>query len=169
MIDLNDARPPPQNRGADRPKPNGVRKGRRASLIYIPRDLLEIKGERTAKKTSSLCRLSLSPLYRVSLVHGSLPLLVDVPRHPEGMCICVGDIRMKKASALASAHVGCPHDPPGFFSGTKVPPRELTSDRTLHLQLARPSSNLVLSDSPRAHPGSHSLIFGVLIDNGYRE
>jgi hypothetical protein len=30
--------PLPPNRGADRPKPVGVRKGRRANLILLPRD-----------------------------------------------------------------------------------------------------------------------------------
>jgi hypothetical protein len=49
VLDLPDARPLPPNKSPDRhTRPIGVREGRQASLVYLPRDL-GLPGERRGK------------------------------------------------------------------------------------------------------------------------
>jgi hypothetical protein len=88
--------PLPPNRGAEWPRPIGLREGRRASLpIWFPHDF-SLAGERSEKA-------SVKPLLTRSLVDPAVAsrkprpkvvaappvassLLVEVPRHLEGKC-----------------------------------------------------------------------------------
>jgi hypothetical protein len=80
--------PFPPNRGADQPRPIDVREGRRASLIYLPRDLPG-KGdeERLANKQSLTDPAVASRKSRPKVVAAppvATFFLVEVPCDPEG-------------------------------------------------------------------------------------
>jgi hypothetical protein len=85
--------PLPPNRGADRPRPIGVREGRRASQMWLPRDFglaRERKGKVSEKTlpTRSLVDPAVKSRKPCPKVVAAPPvatfLLVEVPRHLEG-------------------------------------------------------------------------------------
>jgi hypothetical protein len=137
-------------RGADRPRPIGFRDGRRASLIYRPRDfgLAEDRRGKIAQKTL-LTQLSTPPTHPVDPAPRSLPLLParrsSLSRSPVTSRACAGDqdTQIKRTfGALASA----PRFPPlispailspiaGYMYGSP------SCDLAVPLPIARPSSN----------------------------
>jgi hypothetical protein len=93
LLDLHDARPAPTEPGADRHRPIGIRDGRRASLIWLPRDfgLAEDRRGKAGKKTL-LTWLLVDPAAAsrkprpkvVAAPTDAMFLLAEAPRHLEG-------------------------------------------------------------------------------------
>jgi hypothetical protein len=121
----------PPNRVAERPRPIGVREGRRASLIYLPRHCgLDVESKGKASEQSLLTRSLVDPAGASRKPRPKVVAAPPVasfppsrgPPSPRGQVGGDQDCHTEKASAPAAALKSFPCHFPGLNGvGTRVP------------------------------------------------
>jgi hypothetical protein len=140
LLDLLDARPAPTEPGVDRPMPIGVREGRRASLVNLPRDFgLAIERSR---KNSGRGRSSIPPSQLVSPVPRSLLLLMSRLYSPSRSPVTSQGPKQRDRKGLRScrcAEKQPPHFPPFLvlYAGTCFAARQPATVPSFHRSCIR--------------------------------